>query len=320
MKPYITLLVLLFPVIVFTGGCNDEIEKPAPVPQWERTDVYIKEPYVHLTDIDFFSNDFGVICGSSGTIIITENGGNDWQVHHVPFSGVLLCVSVLIEDVFYTGSSILYKNFFELVNASFGPAITGIHFFDSETGLIIKGDYIYKTTDGGKSWDEENYLRSSRSLQFIADSVGYIYGGFTLEGVNYGVLYKTENRGNNWIDLSTQEVSDWEILAMHFINKDTGFIANYNREFYTTHDGGITWIKRGEILPSKIFDMVFLSKNVGYGIGYPENGILKTTDGGTTWSWDYKNDFISVSAIAKTPDNKKLVAVGRDHVILMKNL
>lgn len=246
------------------------------------------------------------------------------QSHKLIGDGTLICVFVLNENEFFTGRGCVYKtsnggnSFTELGNESiFGSNISGIHFFDSDNGLVSAASWIYKTTDAGKNWEAIYEKGFAHRMQFVTDSVGYIYGGVTWDYTFYGELHKTENRGDSWTSLgTTPEVYNWEILAMYFINKDTGYIANYNRELYVTHDGGHSWTKRGEKLSSFIYDMVFLSENEGYGVGYP--GIYKTIDGGETWSLDYENNSIILGSIAKTPDNKRVVAVGSDGAILLR--
>jgi photosystem II stability/assembly factor-like uncharacterized protein len=323
MRPFPTFLILVFLLIQFTSCDRDEDNKPDPVPEWERFQVF---PHANLSEVEFYSKDFGVACGCCGAIFVTENGGLDWESHKKG-EFCLRSVFILNENTFFTGSDCVYKfsnggsSFSILGSGTLKSTITGIHFFDSNNGLVAVGSSIFKTADGGKNWDQVSDLRSAIYLQFISDSIGYAYGGFTLEGIFYGELYKTENQGNNWINLSnTSEVADWEILAMYFLNKDTGYIANYNHEVYYTWNGGITWTMRSDSLPTNIYDMVFVSENEGYGVGFPDLGILKTTDGGITWSWDYKVGTTYFGSIAKTPDNKKVIAVGSNSVIVIKKL
>ncbi len=322
MKRYINLFIILLVGVVFNCCCKDENGKPDPTPSWKR--VSSPNGYKHLRDIEFLNNEFGVICGSDGTVLKTENGGSKWQAVNSGTVYSYFKLFILDENEFFIAKTGLYKtinggfSYVEIGNlSSFESTIFGIHFFDSSNGLIYQSGWVSKTSDGGQTWEDVYQGGFCDKMQFPTDSVGYISGGATWDGMSYGELHKTVDRGNSWTNLgSAPEIFDWEIRAMYFISKDTGFIANHNREVYMTQDGGITWAKRCGDLPHYILDMVFLSKNEGYGAGYW--GILKTLDGGISWAWDYKDETITLLSIAKTPDNKKIIAVGGDGVILRR--
>lgn len=313
------ILLCIFLMVAFScSDCDDDPIRPVG---WEKI---ISHTYNDLSCVEFYNNDFGVICGGRGILLKTENEGKDWIPLNVGVNASFMSAFVLNENEFYTARIGLYKtnnggsSFAELGNlSSFGATIFCIHFFDSSNGLIYQSGRVSRTSDGGQNWEEVYQGGFCNKMQFISDSVGYISGGATWDGMSYGLMHKTVDRGSSWTNLgTTPEVYSYEIMAMYFISKDTGFIANYNREVYVTQDGGITWAKRCGDLPHLILDMVFLSKNEGYGAGYW--GILKTIDGGITWTWDYKDESITLVSIAKTPDNKKIIAVGSNGVILRR--
>ncbi|NOQ28282.1 MAG: hypothetical protein GQ564_23205, partial [Bacteroidales bacterium] len=309
-------------IIISFVCCSEDNNTPDPIPAgWERSTS--PTGYKSLTDIEFYNNDFGVICGADGAVLKTENGGLDWQILNVGVSYSFMKVFILNENEFFISRHGLYKtnnggrNFIEIGDlSSFGATIFEIHFFDSDNGLIYKSGRVFKTNDGGQNWEEVYEGGFCDKMQFVSDKIGYLAGGASWDGMSYGELHKTIDGGNNWTNLGmTEEIYNWEIMAMNFISEDTGFIANFNREIYITQDGGITWDKRCDKLPHFINDIIFLSKEEGYGAAYW--GILKTTDGGITWNWDYKNESFVLVSIAKTPDNK-IVAVGNGGVILRK--
>lgn len=321
MKRYINWFIILL-ILGAVGCCKDENGKPNHTPKWKRIDS--PNGYKNLSDVKFLNNDFGVICGSDGTVLKTENGGLEWQA--VDFGTVYgyRKVFILNEKEFFISNSRLYKtingglSYTEIGNlSSLESGIFCIHFFDSDNGLIYQSGRVFRTSDGGQSWEEVYQGGFSDKMQFISDSIGYISGGASWDGMSSGELHKTVDWGTTWTNMgTTPAVYSWEIMAMYFINKDTGFIANYNKEVYITQDGGSTWAMRCDILPHYILDMVFLSADEGYGAG--DWGILKTTDGGIIWDWDYKDEAITLVSIAKTPDNKKIIAVGSNGVILKR--
>jgi len=323
MKSLIKMLILFFTLVAFYCCCKDENGNPVSNTDWER--INSPNGYKHLSDVEFLNNDFGVICGSDGTVQKTVNGGSEWQAVNFGTLYGYRKVFILNEKEFFISNSGLYNtmngglSYTEIGNlSSWESGIFCIHFFDSDNGLIYQSGRVSITSDGGQNWEEVYQGGFCDKMQFISDSVGYISGGATWDGMSYGEMHKTVDRGNSWTNIGTNpEVYNWEIMAMYFINKDTGFIANYNKEVYLTHNGGITWTKLSDNLPRYLVDMVFLSQDEGYGISW-YGGILKTNDGGITWTWDLKDESITLASIAKTPDNKKIIAVGSNGVILRR--
>ncbi|NOQ25765.1 MAG: hypothetical protein GQ564_10430 [Bacteroidales bacterium] len=316
------ICMIFLSIILLSYSCENDNNTPKPVSkEWER--ITNPSGYSSLTDIEFYNNEFGVICGADGTVLKTENGGAEWQAVNNGNNYASYKVFVLNENEFYLGRTGLFKtnngglSYTEIGDlSSFGATIFLIHFFNSDNGLIYKSGRVYKTVDGGQNWNEIYNGGFCYKMQFVSDNVGYIAGGATWDGMTYGELHKTVDGGNTWINLGmTEGVFNGEIVGMYFINEDTGFIANFNREFYITQDGGTTWDKRCDTLPHIANDILFISEDEGYVAGHW--GIYKTTDGGITWAWDYKNESIILTSIAKTPDNK-IIAVGNGGVILRK--
>lgn len=309
MKKIIYLSVLICGII---SCSNDDLS--------ERNNSWIqinKNPYNGLTDVEFYNDDFGLISGWFGTLLKTEDGGESWQELDVSINATFLKTFILNENEFFTSRGGLYKttnggnSFNELSNLSdYAGAILGIHFFDSNEGVIYKEGNIFKTTDGGNVWDI-TYTEAgfASTMQFVSKDVGFISGGITNGDSSIGEIHRTIDSGITWnfIDIALPE-----IMSMYFLDEDLGYIADFERQFLRTQDSGLSW-QIVSSTPIIFLDLIFLDNNEGYGIGF--NKIYKTEDGGETWIKDYENDQMVFISIAKTP-SKTLFVVTDDGIIL----
>ena len=313
-------LIYLFIVTLGIISCNkdDDLSNSS---NWE---ILNNDAYKSLTDIEFYNNKFGVISGSFGTLLKTENGGENWEELNVGLNHSFLRTFILNENEFFTSRLGIYKTndkgktFNELGDLSnYSGSIYAIHFFDSDNGVIYKNGVILKTTDGGKVWnvtyDNAEY---ANKMQFVSNKVGFIYGGISYNGVSYtgisnGELHKSSDKGITWskIDIQTSEIT-----TLYFLNEQTGYFSNFENQFLKTQDGGLNWETLGNI-PIPFNDIIFLENDLGYGVG--NNFIYKTKDGGKTWTKDYENNTMLFTSIAKTP-NGKLYCITNNGMILRK--
>ena len=311
MKKLIYLFILTLGII----SCDKE-DDLSNTSKWE---ILKTDEYKSLTDIEFYNNNFGVISGSFGTLLKTEDGGENWEELNVKVNHSFLKTFILNENEFFTSRVGIYKtndkgkSFNELGDLSnFSGSIYAIHFFDSNNGIIYKNGTILKTIDGGKVWnvtyDNAGY---AIKMQFVTNNVGFIYGGISYDGISQGELHKSSDKGNTWSQINIQTS---EIISLYFLNEQIGYFSNFKNQFFKTLDGGLNWETIGNI-PITFNDIIFLDNNLGYGIG--NSFIYKTQDGGKTWIKDYENNTLLFTSIAKTP-NGKLYCVTNNGMILRK--
>ena len=138
---------------------------------------------------------------------------------------------------------------------------------------------------------------SFRSVFFINDSTGYIVGGDCLNDN----LLKTNNGGTIWLPISVDSTSIFN--SVYFPNPNTGYAVGNQPGWapsgpgtlIKTTDGGITWTVQliwigGESI--NFNSVYFINADTGYVAScsvIPYGGetlgkILKTNDGGTTWT------------------------------------
>lgn len=116
------------------------------------------------------------------------------------------------------------------------------------------------------------------------------------------------DESSEWI-ISKSEIDTTIIVSnLYFINNTTGFIFGSNGSMYKTVDSGKSWRKliTGTSLP--IFSVFFLNEKTGFAGGAalpncPEEDcgkgslLLKTTDGGDTWSKHFAKDLDGILSI-----------------------
>ena len=161
--------------------------------------------------------------------------------------------------------------------------------------------YVYKTTDGGESWFQVKSLNGP----------GYISGNMAFFDENTGVIagpqrwmMRTTNGGIDW-----DTVFNFHSFPSYLTKKDLKdiFIVNENKAWvvgigficYTT-DKGLNWYYVNHNIngiDSSFYTVNFFGDTLGYVACY-DGTILKTTDGGLTWTSDLslKNSAIIFSS------------------------
>ena len=181
----------------------------------------------------------------------------------------------------------------------FGIDLNDISFVDNNNGLGVSIDgAITKTTDGGYTWDYIFYKVTSATNQvgfavglndvhFVTPTVAYIVG-------LQGMMLKSTDGGVNWTKINTPLTPfNKNINAIHFLNKDTGYIAgqslltstttndpNAMPKIYFTRNGGATWDSlvspfrpqqntpaNSAFINGEIQRLHFVNDSIGYAVG-----------------------------------------------------
>jgi photosystem II stability/assembly factor-like uncharacterized protein len=156
-----------------------------------------------LTDITFADNNNGYAVGIGGTIIYTNNGGATWNQATSNNSNNLWGVYAVNSTIGYAvGGDVNGLNGNVLKTTDSGAnwysttvdansVLTGIYFIDSKVGYV-GGTKIWKTTDGGQSWEMQKDVGETTVLFFSGDLTGYA-------GDHSGKIFKTTNGGTTGV-------------------------------------------------------------------------------------------------------------------------
>lgn len=234
----------------------------------------------------------------SGTILHTTDGGDNWAVQwedssylrSVYFVNRMLGWAVGNEGRILTtgdgGSTWIGQT------ALTDYHLYDVHFVDETYGWIAgKEDSninwdgkVWRTTDGGANWAEVGYFTGYQQgahgkygIDFVDRNVGYVVG---IE-VSNGSVHKTTDSGETWTLILGGE--QYPILNdVDFINANEGWVVGRAGAILHTSDGGSNWEVQISNTSVDLQAVSFLGSQIGYTVG--SRTILKTTDGGLTWT------------------------------------
>lgn len=161
-----------------------------------------------LTGVQFINNSVGYVWGAGGTLLKTIDGGIDWTPISTNTSSAINQVQFIDENIgFIMFDTIISKTVnggstWTSVTLPAAISFKDFYFFDSLNGQICGqkttpslSGYLFKTTDGGVSWNQIYTDTCAFSkLIYTDNNKGYLYGTTSLDPL----LFETGNAGNNW--------------------------------------------------------------------------------------------------------------------------
>jgi photosystem II stability/assembly factor-like uncharacterized protein len=179
-------------------------------------------------------------------------------------------------------------------------------FSDAATGWITAacnggGAFLYVSRDGGVSWRSESlgntfseYGYTTDPPQFVTPRDGYMIGIQGHVSVPTVELFVTTNGGLTW---SRRRTPDSALDASEFIDAANGWLlmnasdtSDHDSSLWVTRNAGRTWTDLGLNIELGGLSLDFLTSQIGWAspdeVLQPPSGpgLLRTTDGGRTWS------------------------------------
>jgi photosystem II stability/assembly factor-like uncharacterized protein len=256
--------------------------------------------------------------------LISTDGGLNWQRRMSSQIGEYFLNA---HDAYSFGASTYRTTNAGLTWDSIGPAppTKGFATIVDSLHIFVSGQYISRTTNGGKSWTLSNPVIGTGPIGFANSMVGYSVGG-EIQGplpsqIGLGCL-KTVDGGNTWNQIYTGIPGDaYGIAVIDSLN----VIVVGDELIYRTTDGGISWnqITWNNPTPGESALLgICLQNGIGYisgatGGGNPSGLILRSTDTGKTWS----SESSDVNTLLYDPEMYagSIAAVGGDSGIFIRN-
>ncbi|MFZ4591422.1 MAG: YCF48-related protein [Ignavibacteria bacterium] len=255
-----------------------------------------------LTDVYFINQNTGWICGQSGMISKTSNGGANWITIQNDNNNHNSIYFLNNNTGWVTDNSylVLLKttnngvNWVSINIQNQYPA--DIYFINENTGWVSSlYNNVLKTTNGGINWNSfvlpGNIPYEFHSLSFANAETGWCSGDYYNFYTNehfYSII-KTTNGGDNWFFIRVEtQPPDRSYGEIQFLNSQTGYLNRIPPS--KTTDGGQSWFN---ILDSSLYtEMYFIDVNTGwFTLG---GNITKTTNGGLNWQTQViTNSFIT---------------------------
>ncbi|MGB5288290.1 MAG: YCF48-related protein [Ignavibacteriaceae bacterium] len=232
---------------------------------WQRID---SPTDIFLRTLQFTDSLKGWVAGDSGLIFYTSDGGLNWKQQQT------------------NNNFKIMKLFFLNENKGWGVA------WDESGSNMFYGTYILKTSDGGETWNSEQYREEDVFLAtiYFLDSLKGFMGGYP------GKFLITTDGGINWenAQIDSGAFAYFPPVHFNFFNEQYGFAAGGAMDIagvvWKTTNGGESWKPLNVGSPDPIRAIHFFDSLNVYGIGGdPEFfgiAIIRSTDAGESWTYE----------------------------------
>lgn len=229
---------------------------------WQQVPVPVTKD---LHCIVFASQQVGYIGGADSVLLKTTDGGLTWN--KIPYSGI----------AFVSG----YDDFLEL------------DFITDQIGFATVGPVsgVYRTGDGGLTWTPLNKSLSlcyNHALYFTADGDGFVGGSGCFNGEQ---MDRFVSGASSQVQIQSISLRPTNMLVDIDFNASVGLAVSSGGKILRTTNGGLNWDTiasplGGQVPLTSVRFVNAQTAYIGYNNGSQLGGLLQSTDGGLTWTYD----------------------------------
>ncbi len=144
-------------------------------------------------------------------------------------------------------------------------------------GLYLDGG-VWKSTDSAAHWQQSSVGIGPYSIASIG--VSPVHSGIVLAVGSLGPLYRSTDEGSTWT--AVLQVNSYRATAFAYVPSSSTVYFGAGAALYRSTDDGATWTSSTKFSNDAIQAIVATASTLY--VGYMNNGIYASGDGGVTWS------------------------------------
>ena len=247
---FIQRLALASLLALFIAGCEAPLVLDAVEQERAKTilrfDMY--QAVAH-------SGDRAVVVGSTGSALVSDDSGANWERFDLPGAPSLIDVSPCPSGDFYALDT--QHQIWRLPAGSSEWTVSTLDTAESTLSIHCAPDntlwvtasfsMLFSSRDNAGSWQEftlDEDLQFTK-VQFLDDQNGFAVGEF-------GTVLITTDGGTNW-ERGGDIPNEFYPMASHFRDQQVGWVGGLGGAIWATTDGGQTWERQQSSSKSPVY-------------------------------------------------------------------